>query len=365
MKKGIKIVLKSLLCLLIVIILTLVAYVSYVFIYYYRIDDNLSLEIKQAATAEDVKINQEYTIVTQNVGFGAYVQDYTFFMDGGVESRARSKDLVIETINKASTQVNALNADFILIQEVDLDSTRSFHINQKDLFDEVFTDYSSILAVNYDSPYLMYPIFHPHGASYSSIVTYSKVMMESSIRRSLPISTSLTKLLDLDRCYTKTKIKTENDKYLVIYNTHLSAYGHDESVREGQVRMLFADMKEEYDLGNYCVCGGDFNHDFTGDSIVKINGENPEGIEKLDWAQPFPIEILNEYTGINRCLNYQNDQILPTCRNNDEPYKVGNFTIIVDGFLVSENIEVTYLENIQTDFVYSDHNPVLMKFILR
>ena len=52
-------------------------------------------------------------------------------------------------------------------------------------------------------------------------------------------------------------------------------------------------------------------------------------------------------------------------RNCDVPYKKGNFTLIVDGFMVSENVEVTYLENIQKDFVYSDHNPVVMKFRLK
>ena len=42
----------------------------------------------------------------------------------------------------------------------------------------------------------------------------------------------------------------------------------------------------------------------------------------------------------------------------------GNFTIIVDGFIVSDNVTVNFLENVQTGFRYSDHNPVLMRFTL-
>ena len=55
-------------------------------------------------------------------------------------------------------------------------------------------------------------------------------------------------------------------KELVLYNVHLSAYGGSDEIRTAQMTMLFNDMKAEYEKGNYTVCGGDFNHDFTGDS---------------------------------------------------------------------------------------------------
>ena len=79
-------------------------------------------------------------------------------------------------------------------------------------------------------------------------------------------------------------------------------------------------------------------------------------------AQPFPAEMLPE--GLTRCDNYTDGKVEPTCRNCDIPYEEGNFTIIVDGFLVSDNVTATYLENVQTGFTYSDHNPVLMRFTL-
>ena len=68
--------------------------------------------------------------------------------------------------------------------------------------------------------------------------------------------------------------------------------------------------------------------------------------------------------GILRCADYTCGEQRPTCRNCDVPYQEGNFTLIVDGFLVSENVKVTYLENIQTGFVYADHNPVVLEFVL-
>ena len=36
--------------------------------------------------------------------------------------------------------------------------------------------------------------------------------------------------------------------------------------------MQTLEVSAEYQKGNYCVCGGDFNHDFTGDSTLVLGG---------------------------------------------------------------------------------------------
>ena len=344
-----------------VLLLVVIIYLLYVIISYHRIEDNQVLDINNKSTLA-LSGDEEYTISSYNIGFGAYCQDYTFFLDGGKESRARSKELMYELIDGATSLVKSYNPDFMLFQEVDLDATRTYHVNQVDYIVQTFEDYSNVFAINFDSSYLMYPIFEPHGKSKSSMLTLSKYKIESTIRRSLPISTSFSKFVDLDRCFMVHRIDLANGKELVLFNTHFSAYGGSDEIRTAQMSMLFKAMKEEFDKGNYCICGGDFNHDFTGDSTKKLNA----GLEvDFGWAQPFPGDLINEYAGIHRALNYNDDAINPTCRNCDVPYKVGNFTIIVDGFIVSDNVEVTYLENIVTDFMYSDHNPVIMKFKLK
>ncbi|MBQ7389565.1 MAG: endonuclease/exonuclease/phosphatase family protein [Clostridia bacterium] len=358
--RVIKPVLKSALILLLVLVSVVLAYLLYVVLTYHRLDDNLPLAIEGEAESDNVRVGEEYTIVTQNLGFGAYVQDFTFFMDGGVESRARSEEGVIKTIGEALDKVESLDPDFILFQEVDIDSTRSYHVDQYKLISDRFNAYSRCKAINYDSAYLMYPILEPHGASYSSMATFSRYTIDSSIRRSFPISTSLSKFLDLDRCYSVSRVTVDGGKELVIYNVHSSAYGGSDEIRTAQMTMLMNDMKAEYEKGNYVICGGDFNHDFTGDSTQKLNG----GLGTLDfgWAQPFPAELIPE--GFSRATNYKNRETNPTCRDCDIPYEEGNFTIIVDGFIISDNVTVVEVENIVTGFTYSDHNPVVLKFIL-
>ena len=341
------------------LVLVVLGYLAYVILDYSRIPDMQELPIDHISTQAEVQTETEYVIITQNLGFGAYTQDFTFFMDGGTQSRAKSRDSVIACITEGAQTVAALDPDFILFQEVDLDSTRSHHTNQYDLLREQFGAYASCYAVNYDSAYLMYPFHSPHGASYSSLATFSTFDITSSMRRSFPISTSLSKFLDLDRCYSVSRIPVENGKELVLYNVHASAYGSDDSIRHAQMSMLFADMEAEYQKGNYVICGGDFNHDFTGDSSQKLNGADAD----FGWAQPFPADMLPE--GFSRCTDYSGEVLYPTCRNCDIPYEPGNFTIIVDGFIVSDNVNCITVQNVNTAFTYSDHAPVCMTFQLK
>ncbi len=348
----------SLLVLLGVILAVVIGYLLYVILTYSRLPDRLDMSVDAGATNGTVSLDSEYTIVTQNLGFGAYTADFTFFMDGGTESRAKSRESVLECIKKGSDVVAGLDPDFILFQEVDLDSTRSHHVNQYELLRESFTGYASTYAQNYDSAYLFYPIFSPHGASKSALSTFSRFDITASLRRSFPISESLSKFLDLDRCYSVSRIPVEGGRELVLYNVHSSAYGGNDSIREAQMTMLLTDMRDEYLKGNYVICGGDFNHDFTGDSSQRLNGESAD----FGWAQPFPDELIPE--GFYKCENYSGDTLYPSCRNCDIPYEEGNFTIIVDGFIVSDNVECLYLENVYTGFEYSDHAPVRMDFKL-
>lgn len=356
--KALKKIGKISLIVLAAVLLVVIAYLLYVIISYSRLPDKIDLDIDSGASASVAEVGKEYTIVTQNLGFGAYTADFTFFMDGGKESRARSRESVLSCILEGAQTVGSFDPDFILFQEVDLDSTRSHHVNQYDMLRDKFSGYSSCYAQNYDSAYLFYPFHSPHGASKSSLATFSKIGITSSMRRSLPISESFSKFLDLDRCYSVTRIPTENGKELLLYNVHSSAYGGDDSIRAAQMTMLLEDMAREYAKGNYIVCGGDFNHDFTGDSSQKLNGESAD----FGWAQPFPDQFLPD--GFSKCTDYIGDTLFPTCRNCDIPYKEGNFTIIVDGFIVSDNVECIEVENVKTGFTYSDHSPVRMVFKL-
>ena len=254
------------------ILLIVIGYVSYVFLTYSRIKDNLALEVKNPSD-KAARTDVPYTIVTYNIGFGAYTADYTFFMDEGKESRARSRESVLTCVNGTADTALFCSPDFALYQEVDTDSTRSYHVDEAALLAARFAEqdsYTNVFAQNYHSAYLMYPPLAPHGASNSGLLTLSRLQITSSLRRSLPIATDFKKILDLDRCYSISRIPVENGRELILINTHLSAYGTDAAQGNAQLEMLFADMQKEYEQGNYVICGGDFNHDFLVNSKASL-----------------------------------------------------------------------------------------------
>jgi len=344
-------------------LIIVISYVAYVFISYSRIDDNVAVTPEGTAKSEAVKLDTEYTALTYNVGFGAYTPDYSFFMDGGESSWAKSEESVKACIDGAASVLKEHKADFAMLQEVDYDATRTYHIDERQQIIDQFPDYSSSFAVNFHSAFLMYPITQPHGASYSGILTLSDSQITSALRRSLPVATDVKKILDLDRCYCVNRIPVENGKELVVYNTHLSAYGTDGGLLDQQLSMIFDDMKAEYDKGNYVVCGGDWNHDLTGTSKEALNEKLPEDVDELSWASDLPADLIPE--GFSRVTDYKSGETIPSCRNADIPYSKDCFVITVDGFIVSDNVKPTFVDVIDTGFEYSDHNPVEMRFTLK
>ena len=351
--------LKILFTILIAVLIITAAYVGYVAFSYSRIDDHQILAPEGKGLIKTAAAGQTYTAVTQNCGFGAYTPDFTFFMDGGTQSWAKSKESVVACIDAAAEEVLSFDPDFVLFQEIDRDSTRSYHVDQMAQMRTAFRDFSSVFAVNYHSAFLMYPLTQPHGASNSGLLTLSRVGVTSAERRTLEISKGFSKFLDLDRCYSVSRIPVSGGKELVLYNVHLSAYGGSDAIRTSQMTQLFEDMEAEYQKGNYCVCGGDFNHDFTGDSTQKLNNGSSR---EFDWAMPFPEDLLPSC--IRRCTDYADGELIATCRNCDVPYGPGCMTFIIDGFLVTDNVKVTEVKNIDIGFSYSDHGPVVMKFYL-
>ena len=100
-------------------------------------------------------------------------------------SRAFSKDAVLKNLGGALDEITKLSPDLLLLQEVDIDSTRSYHVDQRELVYAALPDYASIFAQNYDSPYLLYPFSSPHGKSVAGLMTLSAFQMDSALRRSL------------------------------------------------------------------------------------------------------------------------------------------------------------------------------------
>lgn len=380
MKTKAKKVIKITGIILLALVIVLAAYIIYLYASYHRIPDNQELQVEEISqnteAGNELTTEKNYSALTYNIGFGAYTPDFSFFMDGGKSSWAKSKDSVKETIKGVGELVAFKDPDFALVQEIDLDATRSYHVNEYSILKENIPAYNCVFAQNYDSAFLFYPFTQPHGKSKAGLALFSKYPITGSMRRSFPISTSFTKFFDLDRCYSISRVPVDNGKELVIFELHMSAYGNSDAIREGQIRMLSEDMQKEYEAGNYVICGGDFNHDLkaadtqskASDASNNTQTDSGDSAEPESWAYPFPCSELPEHFSF--CLDQlsedEKNNLWNSARNADMEYVPGEtYTVTLDGFIISDNVECTKYENVNTGYSYSDHDPVYMEFQLK
>ena len=364
-------IIKFFISLLTIVILFAICFVCYLQFSYYRIGDTKIEIVNNQDTY--VNLSEEYSITTFNIGFGAYDREYSFFMDTGYMAdgtetvgkygKGVSKENTLKNTNGSIDILENLASDFYILEEVDTNSTRSYQVNQKEMIVNKLNNYSYTYASNFHSGFLPYPIHDMHGISNSGILTMSKYNMDYSMRYELPIDESfLNKFFDLDRCINLVRYKINGtDKMLTIISAHLSAYDEGGVYRRKQIELLSNLMSEEYAKGNYVIVGGDFNHD-----IAEGGSNFPTKQLKPDWIQV----LSGDEFGSN--FKIVSDSTNPSCRDADIPWEEGvTYATVVDGFIISDNIELISVENItninglDTNFMYSDHNPVNMKFSLR
>lgn len=347
------------------------AYVAYVVFTYDRLDDNLPLAVDgPAQTGEEandpIAVGTALTLASANLGFGAYNRDFDFFMDGGTGSVAASPEVVREDVVGTAEAVRKTGADFALFQEVDVDGTRSHHVDEYALLREQFPADTAVFCQNYDSAFLAWPLYAPHGANRAGLVTFSAFPIADGTRYQLPISEGFGKFLDLDRCFSLCRIPTDDGRALSLINVHLSAYGADESIMAAQRAKLYEVMVREREAGNYVIAGGDFNHDMIGVS-GEVYGNEVQAVES--WAKPYDFDGVP--AGFTVAAKAKLDEVgieafadAATCRDAGRPYDGTNDRWIMDTFIYSDNVTCIDYATVDLDFAYSDHNPVRLTFEL-
>lgn len=364
--KVVKRILIVVFCLILLIAVLVGGYIAYLMIQYNRIADYAPLDVLNNQQMK-VQTGVPYTATTYNIGFGAYDPGFSFFMDTGemldgtktkgVHGKAVSKQVVELNTAGAVQVINELNPDFMLFQEVDTNSDRSWHLDQSETIRTAFPGHGSLFASNFHSGFLAYPFNDMHGTVNAGVLTLSRFEVARAARRSFPVDESFPeKFFDLDRCFTVTRIPVEEGAELVLINLHMSAYDKGGTIRAEQLAMLLETFKEERAKGNWIVAGGDFNH-----AISNTINSFPSGQKVPDWV--FALESSDLPEGI-RIVDAENANLVATCRSSDIPYQPGvNYLTVVDGFMVSDNV-MADARNIDAGFLYSDHNPVLLTFSL-
>lgn len=331
-----------------IIVLSVVAFA--LFLLYATINDykpNEKIVVLKNNTSDLLNHKSEISLMIWNIGYCGLNKEMDFFYDGGKNVRP-SKQKVLENINGVKSFLKDKgDFDFILLQEVDKNSKRSYYTNQFDSISNLFKDRNCTFGKNYDVFFVPTPLKDPMGKVESGLMTIGKYKPNLSTRYSFPGNYDWpTNLFMLDRCFLVNRYNLTNDKELLIINTHNSAYD-DGGLKEQQMEYLKKFIKNEYKKGNYIIVGGDWNQ-----CPPNFKPNYKENIQDNDNRTDIASDFMNNYKWL-----YNNS--LPTNRRVTAPYEKGKtLTTVIDFFLLSPNIESIFIENIDLAFENSDHNPV-------
>ncbi|MDN5341735.1 MAG: hypothetical protein PWP28_610 [Oceanotoga sp.] len=299
-------------------------------------------------------IEDEFTIVSWNIGYAGMGKNMDYFMDGGTRNNPNEEESLnnFENIKKI---LGSMNGDIILLQEVDIDSKRSFYINQYDEIKEIFKDYNSSMGFNYVNPYIPFPFNDPIGKVNAGLVEFSKYKPILSARYKLPGEYKWPlKLFHLDRCMLEMRFAFK-DREVIVINTHNSAFDKG-NLRKEQMEFIKNKALKEYENGNWVIIGGDWNMKFP--EITDDFFESTQGVQS--WVKTIDENLMPED------WKWVYDSKVPTSRSADIVYEKGvNYTTILDGFLVSPNVEVLNISADDLQFEFTDHNPVKIKLKLK
>ena len=352
--KVLKKILKAFLIVVIVLGVLLVALLAWLTAVEYRPEAQETVAVKTLnSEAKTLASGDAIEIVAWNMGYAALGDNADFFMDGGKMVYTADEARVKENLNAIVSKVKSLDPDIVMLQEIDLNSDRSYHIDETAYFDAL--GYNNMaFANNFKVAYAPFPI-PPMGSIDSGIVTYSDYPASSATRISLPCPFSWPiRTFNLKRCLLVTRIPVEDGKELVIVNLHLEAYDDGEG-KAAQARMLMDILNEETSKGNYVIAGGDFNQSFS-------NVSNDYTVFPDQW-QPSFMDVTSFADNWEFLMNNE----IPTCRSLYKPL-VGNESdlqfYMIDGFIISKNITVDSYEILDLGFVNSDHNPQVLNITL-
>lgn len=286
----------------------------------------------------DTNSDNVFTVITYNIGY----------LSGLTNNQAveRKKQFFDNNLETAITALKDIKPDFIGFQEIDIDSKRSFNVNQVNKIAQALNFARGAIAINWDKNYLPFPYF-PFSAHFGRILSAQAVLsrypIESHERIVLENITNkpfFYKAFYIDRLAQITKINVKG-RPLVLINVHLEAF--DVPTRQKQtefLQKLLSKYVDEYPV----LLIGDFNS-------TLINSENPQPTINLLLENP----SLKSAVPKEKLTDEQS-----TTFPSDKPIAKLDYI-----FYTPKTIEVLEWRIISEAEQASDHLPFMMKFRFR
>jgi len=320
----------------------------------------------QPAPVESLKIHEgrraflfpdvNMSIISWNLGYCTSSAEQKQFNRFGFTFRP-DKEAYKATFSSVLKIISAMDSvDFLLLQDVDFNSRKSFYTAQDSALIKLLKRKSSVSAINKHVRFEFFPLFNPALKANSGMMFFSRYIPEWAQRISFPDDNNwFSDLTASDRCFTIIRYDLENGKDLYVINIRNATNNEPAEMRIAEWQYLRSYMIDLYGRGHYVMAGGSWNQNPAGYSVRKItSGDKAVGLPAMVGDQFFP-----------KGWKWIYDSTLPTERDFSDPYQKGTTrTTISDFFICSPNIKVNTVKTIPMDFAHTSHNPIYMNISL-
>jgi endonuclease/exonuclease/phosphatase family metal-dependent hydrolase len=296
----------------------------------------LALQVTGSADSAD---SDTLELLTWNVGYAGLGADADFLADGGRHLRTGSRSGVERNLAAIVERLRAEKPDVALLQELSRGNYATHDVDVLARVQMALTGYQLAFA----------PLMRIRGLPFVGNLevgqgTFSRNGISRAVRHALPSEPQFLGIT-LQR-FNLLEARLPGSEW-VICNVHLSAFD-DGTLRRRLVTEVVRLLEAEYLAGRSVVAGGDWN-------LRLVPTEFPYTTEekKRAWIRDLPADL------VPPGWQWAVDPGTPTNRTLEQRYCPGvNYRSVIDGFLVSPNVEVVGVETLELDFANSDHNPV-------
>ncbi len=294
------------------------------------------------------KPSASITVLNWNLGYAGLGKASDFVADGGKNFYPPSKQTVERNLAGIQSEISQNPANIYLFQEISESDMLTLGVDVLEGVRDVLSNENWFFTNDISTRFIPRKNAMHHG-----LATFSGIDTRPVNTVRLPNEpTRLNGFLQRQYHIQVREFTDERDNQWAVINIHLSAFDEGGNIRVKQLEQLLDIVDAFYQEGKHVVVGGDWNMQLTPTDFPYTTDE-----KYLFWVKKLP------YNKIKPGWKILFDPKRPTIRTNERPYIKGeNYTTIIDGFLISPNVEMVSIKTIDTDFQFTDHQAVWAEF---
>lgn len=286
-------------------------------------------------------------VMIWNVGYAGLGAGSDFKADGGKMMRPPSREAVEANLSAIQSVLSEQSPDVAMMQELARPGFLTRGVDVVGGVREALAGYNSVFTPDIRTRLLPDPMSLRHGLG-----LFWRGADEADIATvRLPEEPEPILGFIKRRYHVEVLTFSHEGTDWAFVNVHLSAFDEGANTRMQQLREVLNLARGLYESGHAVAIGGDWNM-----RLAPTDFESTSDESALFWIHDFPREELDE--GWQIAI----DPSTPTVRTNERPYnRDENYRTIIDGLIVSPNVDVISVRGIDLDFQNTDHQPVRFK----